>query len=586
MEAITVQDDNQNDINLLTFHGEDEWATDTLQDEIDIILKSQASIRKPFLLAPPSIADVSADASIEVTSGVQGLEKLALEAAWDYITQAVFDKICPNFTQDPAAVIQEITQEQVDPKTGERIALTIEQYHNAILNSANFFPQSGEWEVDVVQHFMTHLSSSIKIQVKAIPFTYISDSSRKAPFQHMIWLQKAFSAASTAEATLDQVRTIAQQEYATHHTLHSNIEVNASVAERMISKYIPSKCWNCEDPDHVYMKASKIICPKANEPGATERAQKGRETFNSMIKKKRSSSNKSNSGGGKRSFAAMFAKHTKDVSEDEISSFFTSRSPQKSKKSGNDSDAQRFSILVYAASSGGAKELLPITFDPMLPHFMIGVGPVGQTPSISLLAAYDTAAVANIGWSDFHLAFAKKFPSAVKSITWAKDKYTPLTLSGVVTDDDKSKQEALCTSLPVVIEYHMPYQSKASNATSIKFALGKHVGVNSIVDNSTIRSAKMSMDVVDEVIDSGVSDTEPFEITYHHTNKRLPNFTTIDESGSNAFLTTSDQVVLANLAICDEIFQDAHVEANHTDAPAGTKVTSSAIVSFNNSKPS
>eukprot|EP00978_Attheya_sp_CCMP212_P028529 scaffold98745_cov31-Attheya_sp.AAC.1 len=215
MEDITVQDENQNDINLLTFHGEDEWATDTVQDEIDIVLKSQASIRKPFLLDPPSIADVSADASIEVTPGAQGLEKLALEAAWDYITQApVFDKICPN-------------------------------------------------------------------------------------------------------------------------------------------------------PRRVEMTAMR------------------------------------------------------------------------------------------------AKELLPITIDPMLPHFMIGVGPVGQTPSISLLAAYDTAAVANIGWSDFHLAFAKKFPSAVKSITWAKDKYTPLTLSGVVTDDDKSKQEALCTSLPVVIEYYMPYQSKA-----------------------------------------------------------------------------------------------------------------------------
>eukprot|EP00978_Attheya_sp_CCMP212_P035800 scaffold157897_cov33-Attheya_sp.AAC.1 len=55
MEDITVQDENQNDINLLTFHGEDEWATDTVQDEIDIVLMSQASIRKPFLLAPPSI---------------------------------------------------------------------------------------------------------------------------------------------------------------------------------------------------------------------------------------------------------------------------------------------------------------------------------------------------------------------------------------------------------------------------------------------------------------------------------------------------------------------------------------------------
>eukprot|EP00978_Attheya_sp_CCMP212_P009806 scaffold23369_cov58-Attheya_sp.AAC.1 len=136
MEDITVQDENQNDINLLTFHGEDEWATDTEQDEIDIVLKSQASIRKPFLLAPPSIADVITDASIEVTPGVQGPGR---SDSRDYSGTG-------------------------RPKTGERIALTVEQYHNAILNCANFFPQSGKWEVDVVQHFMTHLSSSIKIQ--------------------------------------------------------------------------------------------------------------------------------------------------------------------------------------------------------------------------------------------------------------------------------------------------------------------------------------------------------------------------------------------------------------------------------------
>eukprot|EP00978_Attheya_sp_CCMP212_P014446 scaffold36813_cov66-Attheya_sp.AAC.5 len=79
----------------------------------------------------------------------------------------------------------------------------------------------------------------------------------------------------------------------------------------------------------------------------------------------------------------------------------------------------------------------------------------------------------------------------------------------------------------------------------------------------------MSMDVVDEVIDLDVLYTEPFEITYRGMNKHLPNFATIGESGSNVFLTiTSDQ--------------DEHVEANHTNAPAGTKVTSSAIVLFNN----
>jgi hypothetical protein len=203
------------------------------------------------------------------------------------------------------------------------------------------------------------------------------------------------------------------------------------------------------------------------------------------------------------------------------------------------------------------------------------------------MATYDTAAVANIGWADFHLAFAKQFPSAVKSITWAKDKYTSLTLSGVVTDDDKAKKDALTTSLPVVIEYHMPYKSKSGNAMSIKFALGKHVGVNSIIGNSTIRSAKMSMDAVDEVVDSGVLDTKPFEITYRRTNKKMPNFANMNDSGSNAFLAKQDQVVLANLAMCDEIFAEANVKVNHTNAKVELfpEITSKAmVVSYTNSK--
>jgi hypothetical protein len=105
MEDRMVQDDQGNDLQLLTFHGPDEWKDFTEQEDINPILKSSASIEKPFLLSPPSIADTSADASIEVPKGVQALEKFALEAAWDYITQLVFNKICPNFTQDPVAVV-------------------------------------------------------------------------------------------------------------------------------------------------------------------------------------------------------------------------------------------------------------------------------------------------------------------------------------------------------------------------------------------------------------------------------------------------------------------------------------------------
>eukprot|EP00978_Attheya_sp_CCMP212_P020596 scaffold59128_cov55-Attheya_sp.AAC.1 len=117
MEDTHLMDSSGRNIQLNTFHGDDAWVASTNQAVIDDILKSTASFGQPFLLELPSIADKEeADVWIEVPPGVvQHLEKLALEAAWGYITNSVFQKICPNFIEDPAAVIQEIMQHQTDP---------------------------------------------------------------------------------------------------------------------------------------------------------------------------------------------------------------------------------------------------------------------------------------------------------------------------------------------------------------------------------------------------------------------------------------------------------------------------------------
>jgi hypothetical protein len=195
MELEVVQDDQNNDVHLYTFQGDPEWATDNDQENLDIILESDSGIGKPFFLAPSDIPDINADANIEVNLAVQALEKLALEASWDYITKCIFDSICPNFTADPSSVIQGITQQQKDEKTGEMVTLTVSQYHNAVRNCANFFPSSKPWEVDVVQHFQAHLLPEIKTQMKSIPYTYVSTPEKKTPFQQMKHLQLTFTAA-------------------------------------------------------------------------------------------------------------------------------------------------------------------------------------------------------------------------------------------------------------------------------------------------------------------------------------------------------------------------------------------------------
>jgi hypothetical protein len=161
--------------------------------------------------------------------------------------------------------------------------------------------------------------------------------------------------------------------------------------------------------------------------------------------------------------------------------------------------------------------------------------------------------VLNVGWAGFHLAIAKQYPHLVKSLIWAKEKYTPLTLSGVVSNDesDPAKAEKLVTTLPAIIEYYMPHASKQGHPTSFKVAIGDNVAVNTLIGMSMIRPAKFSLDLEDDVIDSGILDTEPFPVTYKQTDRSLPNFAAIMNSTEQTLVTqTKPHISMETIRAC------------------------------------
>jgi hypothetical protein len=172
-----------------------------------------------------------------------------------------------------------------------------------------------------------------------------------------------------------------------------------------------------------------------------------------------------------------------------------------------------------------SKPLLPINIDCHLPHFDLAVGQRDTASIFKLSLTFDTCAVTNIGWSNYHTAIAKKFPEIVKSLTWAKDQFTPLTLSGVVSPEDAKpdNEKRHQTILPAIIEYHMPYLSKSGSATSFKVAIGPNVTVNTIIGMSMIKAGKFSLNVEDNVIDLGILDTSPFTVIYKLTIHTMPN---------------------------------------------------------------
>jgi hypothetical protein len=148
---------------------------------------------------------------------------------------------------------------------------------------------------------------------------------------------------------------------------------------------------------------------------------------------------------------------------------------------------------------------------------------------------------------------AKQYPQLVQSLVWAKEQYTPLTLSGVVSQDasDPDKTEKLLTTLPAIIEYYMPHPSKQGHPTSFKVAIGNNVAVNTLIGMSMIWPAKFSLDLEDNVIDSGILDTEPFPVTYKQTNRSLPNFAAATSSAGQTLVTfTSPHVSMDTIQAC------------------------------------
>jgi hypothetical protein len=176
------------------------------------------------------------------------------------------------------------------------------------------------------------------------------------------------------------------------------------------------------------------------------------------------------------------------------------------------------STIALAASSNLPQ--LPIQVYPTLPHIDLKLGTYESDFQPSIAVIVDSGSCLCTGNSDYIMSIAKAYPQLVKSITLAGDRYSPIILSGVVSDDDD--QHNYSTSLPCVVEFHMPYITSAGSATSLKIACGKQVGVNALIGMSFMTAAKLVVDLNNNVIESKLLRCEPFPLIFKRPSKSMP----------------------------------------------------------------
>ena len=65
-------------------------------------------------------------------------------------------------------------------------------YFDAISNLTNFLPKSGTWPIDVVHHFVTHLSQTIQDGLLDKNYNYNTTTSYKLAYNQILGLQQVF----------------------------------------------------------------------------------------------------------------------------------------------------------------------------------------------------------------------------------------------------------------------------------------------------------------------------------------------------------------------------------------------------------
>jgi hypothetical protein len=437
--------------------------------------------------------------------------------------------------------------------------------------------------MDVVQHFISHLNEELCQQTMK-DFNYNPATSKKQDaYSQSANLLEALRHATTAEEQKTSLKNTITQHMQGNQTMIAN--VNMSIAEKVISEYMKAPvskstekiCWGCGSKDHMYAIKNNIICPNKDMP-VKEKAAKVREDFNECrcaIRKKRKSEN-SDKKGEKRvaTIADIRAMLAEQTSPSRSSHFVLSTSlinPVDTSQYLNNSDAdftfqgitltskvtsevenmeteitdkiKKLSIMnssyksttpscniVSVLSSGNIKPPLPISFDSNLPHINFDIGKSSEK-SFKINIAYDTCAMLNVGYAGYHLTIAKQFPSVVKSLTWAKQEYSPLVLSGIVKDENASARPSkdsnpiTSTTLPAVIEYYTPYNTKEGSPVTLKIAIGNNVDVNTIMGLSTIKNARLSLDLDANVFQAGILNESTFEVVFKPTSRSIPDTT-------------------------------------------------------------
>ena len=544
----------------------------------------------PFLLSRPAFDSNTAE--IDQKAFDNNLQGMILEVAFDPLKKVIFNYICPNLKDEPFQLFQSVCQETIDSSNpSSTTKITVEHYADIFNNLMRSLPSDSndEWTVDVHQYFIQNLATDIREKMESDGYKDHLSSTSKLPFNQIKLLDNARRKALLAQKSLQsQASMIKSQIENTHGFFTSTENIGAlytSPAERTISHYKGSatgvqKCWGCLGEGHRWYctKTKRVVCPHGSNPIFIKRAAEARERLrqrNAERSRKKPLMNRR----GRALLQALLSEGLDGDDDDskENDSTFNLSASQTRQENDHTSSSKRvktthheafnfFTAHVFTVQNG--REALPIALHPNLPHIRLLLGESDAQFNPAIMGILDTGATLTIGYYAYILGICKAFPHLVKSIVWAKDRYSPIHLSGVVSKDLKNKnlseieeaRLAARSTLSAVVTFHMPYFPKNNQSTSFSIAIGKDVSVNLLIGMSFIHNCQLVIDSSDSLVEAKMLDCEPFQLVYKPASRGEPNKIPQEfQPDQSVFQTYSD-----TLRMIDDTY--SYLEGKVTDA--------------------
>eukprot|EP00956_Cyclotella_meneghiniana_P009863 scaffold13641_cov42-Cyclotella_meneghiniana.AAC.7 len=386
--------------------------------------------------------------------GVLGLVKLkaADVGGSESIFRKLGEQLAPTFSSTPHSTVEKITMSFGEG--GNKVDLTVLEYHRALMRGSQTFLEDPLWPFILATHFANNLTPAIKakFQNKTKHHLTFTDLSHDAQLQAIdTYLGIAIEMEKELRTTDTSTFLSAAEE-----TLRKYAKDDAGNKHKYdeISKAVREiLCWGCMGK-HCWRDphSKEIICPNKDKPGVAERAKMMHKQYLDNLKERRN--------GWIAKKKVKFSDLPANQKEKAHAMILKEASTIVSANAINpnsEPSGVSYPTYSYSATNGNVPPL-PVQIDNRLPHITITLGKVDLS--------------------------IKKCP-----------------------------QGHTC-ELTIVAKFIVRYCTVTGQPVTMTIALGRDIGVNTILGRPFIKSLQCVYDDYNAIVEARLLDASPFNVLF------------------------------------------------------------------------